>query len=111
MELDRSADPPPAIWVATTKSTVNKWVSACDRSVYKWLPCSLRCASPQQQMLNVALCTFPCEFRCDPKSENDPDIHGKMRPLFLYQLGSVFDVLRTECCLVKPVSVRQPLTL
>ncbi|XP_008982295.1 WD repeat-containing protein 48 isoform X1 [Callithrix jacchus] len=25
MELDRSADPPPAIWVATTKSTVNKW--------------------------------------------------------------------------------------
>ena len=27
MELDRSADPPPAIWVATTKSTVNKWVS------------------------------------------------------------------------------------
>lgn len=27
MELDRSADPPPAIWVATTKSSVNKWVS------------------------------------------------------------------------------------
>ncbi|KAB1264312.1 WD repeat-containing protein 48, partial [Camelus dromedarius] len=26
MELDRSADPPPAIWVATTKSTVNKWI-------------------------------------------------------------------------------------
>uniref|UniRef100_A0A803YS90 WD repeat-containing protein 48 n=1 Tax=Meleagris gallopavo TaxID=9103 RepID=A0A803YS90_MELGA len=25
MELDRSADPPPAIWVATTKSSVNKW--------------------------------------------------------------------------------------
>ncbi|CAO2633215.1 WD repeat-containing protein 48 [Lemmus lemmus] len=25
MELDRSADPPPAVWVATTKSTVNKW--------------------------------------------------------------------------------------
>ncbi|KAF3827028.1 hypothetical protein GH733_002514 [Mirounga leonina] len=25
MELDRSADPPPAIWVASTKSTVNKW--------------------------------------------------------------------------------------
>lgn len=27
MELDRSADPPSAIWVSTTKSTVNKWVS------------------------------------------------------------------------------------
>lgn len=27
MELDRSADPPPALWVATTKSSVNKWVS------------------------------------------------------------------------------------
>lgn len=27
MELDRSADPPAAIWVSTTKSTVNKWVS------------------------------------------------------------------------------------
>ncbi|MGH0167236.1 UNVERIFIED_CONTAM: hypothetical protein FKN15_074184 [Acipenser sinensis] len=27
MELDRSADPPPAIWVSTTKSSVNKWVS------------------------------------------------------------------------------------
>lgn len=26
MELDRSADPPPALWVATTKSSVNKWV-------------------------------------------------------------------------------------
>ncbi|MGH0171482.1 UNVERIFIED_CONTAM: hypothetical protein FKN15_061254 [Acipenser sinensis] len=25
MELDRSADPPPAIWVSTTKSSVNKW--------------------------------------------------------------------------------------
>ncbi|KAI5106512.1 WD repeat-containing protein 48, partial [Silurus meridionalis] len=25
MELDRSADPPSAIWVSTTKSTVNKW--------------------------------------------------------------------------------------
>ncbi|KAM6375116.1 WD repeat-containing protein 48 isoform 3-T4 [Alca torda] len=25
MELDRSADPPPALWVATTKSSVNKW--------------------------------------------------------------------------------------
>ncbi|KAL1775327.1 WD repeat-containing protein 48 isoform X2 [Sigmodon hispidus] len=25
VELDRSADPPPAIWVSTTKSTVNKW--------------------------------------------------------------------------------------
>ncbi|TSS97513.1 WD repeat-containing protein 48 [Bagarius yarrelli] len=25
MELDRSADPPPAIWVSTTKSCVNKW--------------------------------------------------------------------------------------
>uniref|UniRef100_A0A2K6FIV7 WD repeat-containing protein 48 n=1 Tax=Propithecus coquereli TaxID=379532 RepID=A0A2K6FIV7_PROCO len=25
MELDRSADPSPAIWIATTKSTVNKW--------------------------------------------------------------------------------------
>uniref|UniRef100_A0A3Q4HDN5 WD repeat-containing protein 48 n=1 Tax=Neolamprologus brichardi TaxID=32507 RepID=A0A3Q4HDN5_NEOBR len=26
MELDRSADPPPAIWVSTTKSSVNKWM-------------------------------------------------------------------------------------
>ncbi|XP_041698351.2 WD repeat-containing protein 48 isoform X1 [Coregonus clupeaformis] len=25
MELDRSADPPPVIWVSTTKSSVNKW--------------------------------------------------------------------------------------
>uniref|UniRef100_A0A8C8IA88 WD repeat-containing protein 48 n=1 Tax=Oncorhynchus tshawytscha TaxID=74940 RepID=A0A8C8IA88_ONCTS len=25
MELDRSADPPTALWVSTTKSTVNKW--------------------------------------------------------------------------------------
>ncbi|KPP65631.1 WD repeat-containing protein 48-like [Scleropages formosus] len=25
MELDRSADPPPAIWVSSTKSSVNKW--------------------------------------------------------------------------------------
>ncbi|CAM9547553.1 WD repeat-containing protein 48 [Petromyzon marinus] len=25
LELDRSADPPPAIWVATTQSSVNKW--------------------------------------------------------------------------------------
>uniref|UniRef100_A0A665XCI8 WD repeat-containing protein 48 n=1 Tax=Echeneis naucrates TaxID=173247 RepID=A0A665XCI8_ECHNA len=25
MELDKSADPPPAIWVSTTKSSVNKW--------------------------------------------------------------------------------------
>uniref|UniRef100_A0AAY4AMB0 WD repeat-containing protein 48 n=1 Tax=Denticeps clupeoides TaxID=299321 RepID=A0AAY4AMB0_9TELE len=25
MELDKSADPPPAIWVSTTKSAVNKW--------------------------------------------------------------------------------------
>uniref|UniRef100_A0AAY5ETK4 WD repeat-containing protein 48 n=2 Tax=Electrophorus electricus TaxID=8005 RepID=A0AAY5ETK4_ELEEL len=25
MELDRSADPPPAVWVSTTKSSVNKW--------------------------------------------------------------------------------------
>ncbi|KAB0390541.1 hypothetical protein E2I00_017560 [Balaenoptera physalus] len=33
MELDRSADPPPAIWVATTKSTVNKWVS---EPLYIW---------------------------------------------------------------------------
>lgn len=33
MELDRSADPPPAIWVATTKSTVNKWVS---EPLYTW---------------------------------------------------------------------------
>lgn len=33
MELDRSADPPPAIWVATTKSTVNKWVS---KPLYAW---------------------------------------------------------------------------
>lgn len=32
MELDRSADPPPAIWVSTTKSSVNKWVSMCDTS-------------------------------------------------------------------------------
>lgn len=28
MELDRSADPPTALWVSTTKSTVNKWVSS-----------------------------------------------------------------------------------
>ncbi len=27
MELDKSADPPQAIWVSTTKSIVNKWVS------------------------------------------------------------------------------------
>jgi len=27
MELDKSADPPQAIWVSTTKSFVNKWVS------------------------------------------------------------------------------------
>lgn len=32
MELDRSADPPPAIWVSTTKSSVNKWVSMCATS-------------------------------------------------------------------------------
>lgn len=32
MELDRSADPPPAIWVSTTKSSVNKWVSMRDTS-------------------------------------------------------------------------------
>uniref|UniRef100_A0A8C6LWZ3 WD repeat-containing protein 48 n=1 Tax=Nothobranchius furzeri TaxID=105023 RepID=A0A8C6LWZ3_NOTFU len=25
MELDRTTDPPPAIWVSTTKSSVNKW--------------------------------------------------------------------------------------
>uniref|UniRef100_A0AAZ3RTJ6 WD repeat-containing protein 48 n=1 Tax=Oncorhynchus tshawytscha TaxID=74940 RepID=A0AAZ3RTJ6_ONCTS len=25
MELDRTADPPPVIWVSTTKSSVNKW--------------------------------------------------------------------------------------
>lgn len=39
MELDRSADPPPAIWVSTTKSSVNKWVSTRDASERSRLGC------------------------------------------------------------------------
>lgn len=39
MELDRSADPPPAIWVSTTKSSVNKWVSMRDTSERSLLGC------------------------------------------------------------------------
>lgn len=61
MELDRSADPPPAIWVSTTKSSVNKWVSMRDTSEKSLLDRQHNSSGIQWwRLVPVATCNANC---------------------------------------------------
>lgn len=67
MELDRSADPPPAIWVSTTKSSVNKWVSTRDTSERSLS--AVNTIAPQSFVDgDLYVCVWPrvMPFNCNP---------------------------------------------
>uniref|UniRef100_A0A3P9QCN5 WD repeat domain 48b n=1 Tax=Poecilia reticulata TaxID=8081 RepID=A0A3P9QCN5_POERE len=60
MELDRSADPPPAIWVSTTKSSVNKWGMHNFRSSGEYdndctTPLTPLCTQPEQVIKGASI--------------------------------------------------------
>lgn len=97
MELDRSADPPPAIWVSTTKSSVNKWVSMRDTFEIT-VPLSAQC------LLRTLFKMWP---RLNPSNCNPPSMYSRCwtsvwAGLGRYRIlgGRVWQTLINELCSV-----------